>query len=130
MCMTVHRARSLAVSATFALAIFMASTALHAAETSEAFIVPLFPQKEADLKKGLPPGMTAYSFWAGCRFRLSPRSQLRSSHLLRFRPAPPSRLTWRRSSKAVRYSRPLPEWVAKPVTDRSRKEKSVRATAA
>ena len=65
MCMTVHRARSLAVSATFALAIFMASTALHAAETSEAFIVPLFPQKEADLKKGLPPGMTAYSFWAG-----------------------------------------------------------------
>ena len=29
-----------------------------------AFIVPLFPQKEGDLKKGLPPGMTAYSFWA------------------------------------------------------------------
>ena len=22
-------------------------------------------KKEADLKKGLPPGMTAYSFWAG-----------------------------------------------------------------
>jgi hypothetical protein len=63
--MTVGRARSSAVSASFALAIFMASTALHAAETSEAFIVPLFPQKEADLKKGLPPGMTAYSFWAG-----------------------------------------------------------------
>src|SRR5262245_29166579 len=63
--MTVRRARSLAVAATFALAIFIASTALHAVETSEAFIVPLFPQKEADLKKGLPPGMTAYSFWAG-----------------------------------------------------------------
>lgn len=29
-----------------------------------AFIVPLFPQKEADLKKGLPPGITPYSFWA------------------------------------------------------------------
>ena len=32
---------------------------------SEAAIVPLFPQKEPDLKKGLPPGMTAASFWAG-----------------------------------------------------------------
>jgi hypothetical protein len=32
---------------------------------SEASIVPLFPQKEHDLKKGLPPGMTAASFWAG-----------------------------------------------------------------
>jgi hypothetical protein len=31
---------------------------------SEAAIVPLFPQKEPDLKKGLPPGMTAASFWA------------------------------------------------------------------
>lgn len=29
-----------------------------------AFIIPLFPQKERDLKNGLPPGMTAYSFWA------------------------------------------------------------------
>jgi len=28
---------------------------------SEAAIVPLFPQKERDLKKGLPPGMTAVS---------------------------------------------------------------------
>jgi hypothetical protein len=65
MCMTVGRAGSWAISATFALAIFVASTASHAAETSEAFIIPLFPQKEADLKKGLPPGMTAYSFWAG-----------------------------------------------------------------
>jgi cytochrome c-type biogenesis protein len=51
----------MAVSATFALAIFIASTASHAAETSEAFVVPLFPQKEAELKKGLPPGMTASS---------------------------------------------------------------------
>ena len=65
MCMTVGRAGSLAISATFALAIFIASTASYAAEMSEAFIVPLFPQKEADLKKGLPPGMTTYSFWAG-----------------------------------------------------------------
>ena len=32
---------------------------------SEAAIVPLFPQKERDLKKGVPPGMTAASFWAG-----------------------------------------------------------------
>jgi len=32
---------------------------------SEAFMVPLFPQKERDLKKGLPSGMTAASFWAG-----------------------------------------------------------------
>jgi hypothetical protein len=31
----------------------------------EAAIVPLFPQKERDLKKGLPPGMTVASFWAG-----------------------------------------------------------------
>jgi hypothetical protein len=31
---------------------------------SEAAIVPLFPQKESDLKKGLPPGMVAASFWA------------------------------------------------------------------
>jgi len=45
MCMTVGRARSLAVSAAFALAIFIASTASLAAETSEAFIIPLFPQK-------------------------------------------------------------------------------------
>jgi hypothetical protein len=34
------------------------------APVTEAYIVPLFPQKEAELKKGLPPGMTAYSFWA------------------------------------------------------------------
>ena len=32
---------------------------------SEAAMVPLFPQKVADLKKGVPPGMTAASFWAG-----------------------------------------------------------------
>ena len=31
---------------------------------TEAAIVPLFPQKERDLKKGLPSGMTAASFWA------------------------------------------------------------------
>jgi len=32
---------------------------------SEATIVPLFPQKERDLKKGVPLGMTVASFWAG-----------------------------------------------------------------
>lgn len=31
---------------------------------SEAFIIPLFPQKEEDLKNGFPPGMTLYTFWA------------------------------------------------------------------
>ena len=31
---------------------------------TEAYIIPLFPQKERDLKKGLPPGMTAYTCWA------------------------------------------------------------------
>lgn len=34
------------------------------AEVSPAFIVPLFPQKERDLKKGFPPGMTAATFWS------------------------------------------------------------------
>src|SRR5258708_7512451 len=34
-------------------------------EVSEAQLVPLFPQKERDLKKGVPPGMTVASFWAG-----------------------------------------------------------------
>lgn len=29
-----------------------------------AYIIPLFPQKESDLKNGFPPGMTQYSFWA------------------------------------------------------------------
>ncbi len=38
--------------------------AVHATEVSEAFIIPLFPQKERDLMKGFPPGMTPYSFWA------------------------------------------------------------------
>jgi hypothetical protein len=34
------------------------------AEVSPAFIVPLFPQKERDLKKGFPPRMTAATFWS------------------------------------------------------------------
>src|SRR5262245_41531747 len=34
------------------------------AEISPAFIVPLFPQKERELKKGLPPGMIAATFWS------------------------------------------------------------------
>jgi hypothetical protein len=42
-----------------------AATSANADEVGLAFIVPLFPQKEKDLKKGLPPGMTEYSFWAG-----------------------------------------------------------------
>ena len=42
-----------------------AATNAHAGEVGPAFIVPLFPQKERDLKKGLPVGMTEYSFWAG-----------------------------------------------------------------
>lgn len=33
-------------------------------EPTAATIIPLFPQKVADLKKGVPPGMTAASFWA------------------------------------------------------------------
>jgi hypothetical protein len=42
-----------------------AATSANAGEVGPAFIVPLFPQKKKDLKKGLPPGMTEYSFWAG-----------------------------------------------------------------
>jgi hypothetical protein len=42
-----------------------AATSTNAGEVGPAFIVPLFPQKERDLKKGLPSGMTEYSFWAG-----------------------------------------------------------------
>lgn len=42
------------------------ATIARAAEASDdAFVIPLFPQKQTELKKGLPPGMTAYSFWAG-----------------------------------------------------------------
>ena len=59
------------ISATFvvALAVIAAAVSAQAAApeptVTEAVIVPLFPQKERDLKKGLPPGMTAASFWAG-----------------------------------------------------------------
>ena len=42
-----------------------AATNTNAGAIGPAFIVPLFPQKEKDLKKGLPPGLTEYSFWAG-----------------------------------------------------------------
>jgi hypothetical protein len=35
-----------------------------ASDLTEAYIVPLIPQKERDLKNGVPPGMTEYSFWA------------------------------------------------------------------
>jgi hypothetical protein len=57
--------KSMSMALALASTIFIASAVSHATETSEAFIIPLFPQKEAELKKGLPPGMTAYSFWAG-----------------------------------------------------------------
>jgi hypothetical protein len=43
----------------------IATGTARAAESTEAYIIPLFPQKVTELKKGLPPGMTAYSFWAG-----------------------------------------------------------------
>jgi hypothetical protein len=52
-----------------ALAVIAVATPAPAAApepaVSEAVMVPLFPQKERDLKKGLPSGMTAASFWAG-----------------------------------------------------------------
>jgi len=51
------------------LTVFAAATPAAAAPpepaVSEVAIVPLFPQKERDLTKGLPQGMTAASFWAG-----------------------------------------------------------------
>jgi hypothetical protein len=53
---------SLAAASLFA-GLLLASAA--EATTTEAFIIPLFPQKAAELKNGLPPGMTKYSFWAG-----------------------------------------------------------------
>src|SRR5258708_28399172 len=53
----------LPMSAATALTLLLISAAV-AAERSEAYMVPLFPQKERDLKNGLPPGMTAASFWA------------------------------------------------------------------
>jgi hypothetical protein len=51
------------VVAAILFALFLSTAAL-AAEPSEAFSIPLFPQKERDLKNGLPPAMTAASFWA------------------------------------------------------------------
>ena len=62
---TAGRVKSMSMAVALASTIFIASAVSRATETSEAYIIPLFPQKEAELKKGLPPGMTAYSFWAG-----------------------------------------------------------------
>lgn len=42
----------------------LAGPAIESQGVAPAYIIPLFPQKERNLKKGLPPGMTAYSFWA------------------------------------------------------------------
>lgn len=42
----------------------VAAPAVEADPVEPAFTIPLFPQKERDLKRGLPPGMTPYSFWA------------------------------------------------------------------
>jgi hypothetical protein len=56
---------SLCVSGTAIGGLYDATASAAAdAEVSPAFIVPLFPQKERDLKKGLPPGMTAATFWS------------------------------------------------------------------
>src|SRR5260370_20403210 len=52
---TTCRARSLSMVVAVASMIFVTDVS-RAAETGEAFIIPLFPQKQADLKKGLPPG--------------------------------------------------------------------------
>lgn len=62
---SVGRVKSISIAAALASTILIASSISYATETGDAFVIPLFPQKEADLKKGLPPGMTAYSFWAG-----------------------------------------------------------------
>lgn len=48
-----------------AFSVTLAGAPLAAAESGPAHIIPLFPQKEADLKNGLPPGMTAATFQAG-----------------------------------------------------------------
>ena len=48
-----------------AFGVTLAGASLAAAEPGPAHIIPLFPQKEADLKNGLPPGMTAATFQAG-----------------------------------------------------------------
>src|SRR6516164_46412 len=65
--MTFSPRQSLATLAALAVmgAATPAPTAAPEPAITEAVIVPLFPQKERDLKKGLPPGMTAVSFWAG-----------------------------------------------------------------
>jgi hypothetical protein len=56
---------SLVTVFTMALSLFLGTLVpLQAKENSPAYIIPLFPQKEHDLKKGFPPGMTPYSFWA------------------------------------------------------------------
>ena len=54
------------LSTAIGLAMAMQPTAARAESqpATEAYIIPLFPQKEGDLKKGLPPGVTAYTFWA------------------------------------------------------------------
>lgn len=63
--MTKRRSRLAALVLAAACAALLATAGIAAAdEPSAAYVIPLFPQKEQDLKKGLPPGMTAYSFWA------------------------------------------------------------------
>ncbi len=55
---------SLAAAMAVALGLLVGAAGARAQDVTEAFIIPLFPQKVEDLKKGLPPGMTAWSFWA------------------------------------------------------------------
>ena len=56
--------RSLLTAAAVAFSLTVAAP-LTAAEPGPANLIPLFPQKEEDLKNGLPPGMTAATFQAG-----------------------------------------------------------------
>ncbi len=63
----VVRTASFAIGCAVVLGLLLSTAVPSPAEESpisEAYIVPLFPQKARDLKKGFPPGMTPYSFWA------------------------------------------------------------------
>jgi hypothetical protein len=48
-----------------AFSLTVAAAPLTATEPGPANLIPLFPQKQGDLKNGLPPGMTAATFQAG-----------------------------------------------------------------
>jgi len=65
--MALPRTRTVALIATpmVALGLIAGIPSEGAAETTAAHVIPLFPQKEEDLKNGFPPGMTPESFQAG-----------------------------------------------------------------